>query len=64
MKRSLKFSLALANTNKLESLDKLSQEYRRAVDYFLKRLFQKKELSEDFLKLRVLNNYETLSSRA
>jgi len=64
MKRSLKFSLALANTNKLESLDKLSQEYRRAVDYFLKRLFQKKELSEDFLKLRALNNYETLSSRA
>lgn len=50
MKRSLKFSLDLANTNKLKSLDKLSQEYRRAVNYFLKRLFQKKGLSEDLLK--------------
>ena len=51
MKRSLKFSLGLANTDKLRALDKLSQEYRRAVNYFLKRLFQKKGLSEDFLKL-------------
>ena len=50
MKRSLKFSLDLANTNKLKSLNKLSQEYRRTVNYFLKRLFQKKGLSEEFLK--------------
>jgi len=50
MKRSLKFSLATSNTNKLKCLDKLSQEYKRAVNYFLKRLFKKKELSEEFLK--------------
>jgi len=51
MKRGLKFSLALANTDKLKVLDKLSQEYKRTVNYFLKRLFQKKDLSEEFLKL-------------
>jgi len=50
MKRSLKFSLATSNTNKLTALDKLSQEYRRTVNYFLKRLFKKKGLSEEFLK--------------
>ena len=50
MKRSLKFSLASANTDKLIALDKLSQEYKRTVNYFLKRLFQKKGLSEEFLK--------------
>ena len=50
MKRSLKFSLGLANTEKLIKLDKLSKEYRKAVNYFLKRLFQKKDLSEEFLK--------------
>jgi len=50
MKRSLKFSLDLANTDKLKALDKLSQEYRKEVNYFLKRLFKKKELSEEFLK--------------
>jgi len=50
MKRSLKFSLAFANTDKLRVLDKLSQEYKRVVNYFLKRLFQKKGLSEEFLK--------------
>ena len=50
MKRSLKFSLDLANTDKLKALDKLSQEYRKEVNYFLKRLFQKKGLSEEFLK--------------
>jgi putative transposase len=51
MKRSLKFSLSLANTNKLESLDKLAKEYKATVNYFLKRLFNKKGLSEEFLKL-------------
>jgi len=51
MKRSLKFSLSLANTNKLTALNKLSQGYKRAVNYFLKRLFQRKDLSEEFLKL-------------
>lgn len=50
MKRSLKFSLDLANTRKFKELDRLSQEYRKAVNYFLKRLFQKKGLSEEFLK--------------
>ena len=50
MKRSLKFSLSLANTNKLRQLNKLVQEYRQAVNYFLKRLFKKKGLSEEFLK--------------
>jgi len=50
MKRSLKFSLGSANTEKLTELDKLSQEYKRAVNYFLKRLFKKKGLSEEFLK--------------
>jgi len=50
MKRSLKFSLALANTNKLKSLNELSQEYKKTVNYFLKRLFQKKGLTEEFLK--------------
>ncbi len=50
MKRSLKFSLSLANTNKLRQLNKLVQEYRQTVNYFLKRLFKKKGLSEEFLK--------------
>jgi len=50
MKRSLKFSLGSANTNKLKCLNKLSQEYRGAVNYFLKRLFAQKGLSEEFLK--------------
>jgi len=50
MKRSFKFSLASANIDKLRALDKLSQEYKKAVNYFLKRLFQKKDLSEEFLK--------------
>ena len=50
MKRSLKFSLGLANTNKLKQINRLAQEYKRAVNYFLKRLFQKKDLSEEFLK--------------
>ena len=31
-------------------LENLSQEYRKAVNYFLKRLFGKKQLSEEFLK--------------
>lgn len=51
MKRSLKFSLGLGNTSKLKCLDELSQEYRKTVNYFLKRLFKKMDLSEDFLKL-------------
>lgn len=51
MRRSLKFSLNLANTDKLTALDKLSQAYKKAVNYFLKRLFQRKDLSEEFLKL-------------
>lgn len=50
MKRSLKFSLGSSNTNKLTGLDELSQEYKRAVNYFLKRLFAQKGLSEEFLK--------------
>lgn len=51
MQRTLKFSLASANTNKLKYLDELSREYKRTVNYFLKRLFIKKGLSEEFLKL-------------
>ena len=51
MKRSFKFSLGFANAEKLRELDKPSQEYKRAVNYFLKRLFNKKDLSEKFLKL-------------
>jgi len=51
MKRSLKFSLTFANRDKLTALNKLSQEYRRAVNYFLKRLLQKKGLAEEFLKI-------------
>jgi len=50
MKRSLKFNLNLANVRKRIELDKLSQEYKRAVNYFLKRLFKKRGLSEEFLK--------------
>ena len=50
MKRSLKFSLGLANARKLKELDELSKEYRKTVNCFLKRLFQKKSLSEEFLK--------------
>jgi len=51
MVRSLKFSLQFSNNGKLAQLDALSKEYKNTVNYFLKRLFQKKELSEDFLKL-------------
>ena len=50
MKRSLKFSLGSSNTNKLKNLSKLAQEYKGAVNYFLKRLFRKQGLSEEFLK--------------
>ena len=35
MKRTLKFSLGLANTNKIEALKELSNEYKKAVNYFL-----------------------------
>ena len=51
MVRSLKFSLQFSNSGKLAQLDALSKEYKNTVNYFLKRLFQKKDLSEDFLKL-------------
>jgi len=51
MIRSLKFSLQFSNSGKLAQLDALSKEYKNTVNYFFKRLLQKKDLSEDFLKL-------------
>jgi len=42
MKRTLKFSLGLANTNKIEALKELSNEYKKAVNYFLQNPFLRK----------------------
>jgi len=55
MKRSLKFSLNFANTEKLKRLEELAREYRRAVNYYLSILaFQAKyDLSEEEIKLFV-----------
>ena len=41
MKRTLKFSLDLANTNKIQSLKNLSEEYKRVVNYYLEILSSK-----------------------
>lgn len=50
MKRSLKFSLKFANTEKIKSLNNLFIEYKQLVNLSLSRLFDKKDLSEDYLK--------------
>lgn len=50
MKRSLKFSLNQANTEKLIMLERLWNEYINLVNSFTDRLFKKEELSESFLK--------------
>jgi len=51
MKRSLKFPLIFANTGKQNSVDALWLEYSYAVNTFLNHLFEKKELSESYIKL-------------
>ncbi|GAJ00528.1 unnamed protein product, partial [marine sediment metagenome] len=43
MRRTLKFSLNLANTNKIQELKDLSKEYKRVVNYYLMVLFSKDE---------------------
>jgi len=52
MRRTLKFSLNLANTNKIQELKDLSKEYKRVVNYYLMVLFSKDEyiLSEEEVK--------------
>jgi len=50
MQRSLKFSLNLANTEKVKSLGNLFMEYQQFVNQLLLRLFDKKDLSETYLK--------------
>ncbi len=50
MKRSSKFTLRFANTEKLEDLNSLWIEYSRVANIFLTLLFEKKELTESFLK--------------
>ncbi len=52
MRRTLKFSLNLANTNKIKSLKDLSEEYKRVVNYYLEILSSKDEyiLSEEEVK--------------
>jgi len=52
MRRSLKFNLYLANTNKIQVLKDLSEEYKRVVNYYLEILSSKGEyvLSEEEVK--------------
>lgn len=50
MKRSVKFTLKFANTQKQNALDALWLEYSRVINAFLVLLFKKKDLSEDYLK--------------
>ncbi len=52
MKRTLKFSLNLANTNKIQSLKDLYEEYKKVVNYYLEVLSSKGEyiLSEKEVK--------------
>jgi len=50
LKRSLKFSLNQANTEKLIVLEDLWNSYISVVNNFIDRLFNKEELSETFLK--------------
>lgn len=50
MKRSLKFSLDFANTNKQSAINALWAEYEKLVNSFLLRLFNKEDLSEAYLK--------------
>jgi len=52
MRRTLRFSLNLANTNKVQALKDLSQEYKRAINYYLKVLSSKNKyiLSEKEVK--------------
>lgn len=50
MNRSLKFSLRFANTEKQKSLEELSIEYKKIVNLFLLELFNKNNLSEDYIK--------------
>lgn len=50
MKRSAKFTLQFANSQKQNSLDALFLEYIRVVNAFLIYLFEKKELSENYIK--------------
>ncbi len=50
MKCSLKFSLNFTNSGKKDSLDKLWLEYKKALQIFLKKLFLKQGLDENFIK--------------
>jgi len=50
MKRSVKFTLKFSNVNKQCSLDKLFLEYSDVVNSFLTTIFNKKELTEDYIK--------------
>ena len=52
MKRTLKFSLNLANVHKIQALKDLSEEYKKAVNYYLQILSSKGEyiLSEEEVK--------------
>jgi putative transposase len=50
VKSSLKFSLCFGNSNKIKALDNLWQEYGKTVNFFLKRLFLKRGLDEEFIK--------------
>lgn len=50
MKRSLKFTLKFANTQKQKELDLLFSEYLKVTNSFLDMLFEKKDLSESYLK--------------
>lgn len=52
MRRTLKFSLNLANTNKIQALKYLFEEYKRVVNYYLRTLSSKDEyiLSEEEVK--------------
>lgn len=50
MKRSTKFTLRFANSQKQNALDALFLEYNRVVNVFLVYLFEKKDLSESYVK--------------
>jgi putative transposase len=50
VKRSLKFSLQMANTGKIKALEDLWIAYSSAINDFLKRLFAKQSLNEDYIK--------------
>ncbi|MBU2559226.1 MAG: hypothetical protein KJ578_15725 [Bacteroidetes bacterium] len=50
MKRTIKVSLEIANTNKLIQIDNLYFVYKQAVQDYLDRLFSKQELSENYIQ--------------